>query len=177
MTAHISGAAHLARRFAGALRPGGPGVADDAWASGLLGPGEVALWRQMSVADRRHAVGVARSVSRMLGPLATTAVLAAALLHDVGKLAAGLGTWARVPATLVGLAGGHSRAQAWTERRVGARRSVGLYLRHAPLGAVMLQAAGADPLTSTWAAEHHLPASAWTVPVVVGKALKEADDD
>ena len=45
------------------------------------------------------------------------------------------------------------------------------------LGADLLGMAGSAPLTVAWAAEHHLPADQWTVPVHIGEALKAADDD
>jgi hypothetical protein len=54
---------------------------------------------------------------------------------------------------------------------------VGLYLRHPELGAEMLELAGSDPLTVTWAREHHLPRDRWTLPAPVADALKAADDD
>ena len=97
---------HLARRFFGSLRPGGPAPADEAWAEAQLLPGEQGVWRRMPTADRRHAAGVARTVARELGGDATRPVLAAALLHDSGKVVSGLGTFARVLATLVGLVRG-----------------------------------------------------------------------
>ncbi|MGH9111993.1 MAG: hypothetical protein ACRDZN_06830, partial [Acidimicrobiales bacterium] len=81
----ISHLLHLVRRFVGSLRPGGPAPDDDRWAVGLMVHGEVLLWRGMCAADRRHAVGVARRVDTALGARATRPVLAAALLHDVGK--------------------------------------------------------------------------------------------
>jgi predicted HD phosphohydrolase len=55
----------------------------------------------MSVADRSHAITVARRFGAML-PGATREALAAALLHDVGKVASNLGSTARVVATIVG---------------------------------------------------------------------------
>ena len=54
----------------------------------------------MSGPDRRHAAGVARAVQRALGHEASRPVLAAALLHDVGKVESGLRTYGRVVATL-----------------------------------------------------------------------------
>lgn len=107
---------------------------------------------------------------------ATSPVLAAALLHDVGKTTAGLGTYGRVVATLAGAAAGPKAAAAWTEGR-GFTRRVGLYLRHGELGADMLALAGSDPFTVAWAREHHLPAEQWTVKPALGAALKAADDD
>ena len=149
---------HLVGRFFGSLRPGGPAAADEAWVRTLLVPGEVALWERMSDADRRHAVGVARRVPVELAP--------AALLHDVGKVVSGFGTFARVGATLLGFLG---------RDRWGGR--VGAYLRHPDLGSRFLADAGSDPLTVAWAREHHLPPSRWTVPPDAGALLKAADDD
>jgi len=96
----MGSATHLAKRFVRSLRPGGPSDAEETWVRGLLLDGEYRLWRRMSGADRRHAVGVARRVERALGIEATRAVLAAALLHDVGKIESGLSTYGRVIATL-----------------------------------------------------------------------------
>ena len=87
---------HLAKRFFGSLRPGGPGAEATTWVAGVLSPAELALWAQMSGPDRRHSHQVARDVERALGHQATAPVLAAALLHDVGKLDAGLRTYGRV---------------------------------------------------------------------------------
>jgi hypothetical protein len=103
-------------------------------------------------------------------------VLAAALLHDVGKVAAGLGTWRRVPATVVGRGVDRSTALALSNTR-GFRRRVGLYLRHGELGGDMLELAGSDPLTARWAREHHLPPDQWTLDGTVAAALAAADDD
>lgn len=172
----VSHAGHLASRFFGTLVPVGPKRSDVMWAESVLLPGEVDLWRMMSRPDRRHAVGVARRVERALGAEATRPVLAAALLHDAGKVDAGLGTYGRVVATLSGIAAGRDTARAWSESS-GFTRRVGLYLRHPEIGADRLALAGSDPLTVSWAREHHRPSDQWTVPAAVGRALKDADDD
>jgi hypothetical protein len=169
-------AAHLARRFFGSLRPGGPPAETEAWVDSQLLEPEQRLWRRMSGADRRHAAGVARRVEEALGPEASRPVLAAALLHDAGKTVSGLGTYGRVVATLAGLATDRATAEAWSERN-GVTRRVGLYLRHDELGADLLAMAGSDPLTVAWAREHHLPPDRWTIPQQLGEALKAADDD
>jgi hypothetical protein len=123
----------------------------------------------MSGADRRHAVGVARRVCAALGGDDVPApVAAAALLHDVGKLASGLGTCGRVGATVVAVAG-RERVSSWSG-------PVGRYVRHPELGAALLEEAGSDPLTVAWAREHHSPSSAWTVPAGIAHVLKAADD-
>jgi len=169
-------AGHLTKRFFGSLWPKGPSRENEAWVRSVLSDDEVKLWRRMSRADRRHAVGVARRVELQLGNEATKPVLAAALLHDVGKVAAGLGTYGRVVATVAGAAAGRSMAEAWTQGK-GFTRKVGLYLRHGELGADMLALAGSDPLTVSWAREHHLPEEEWTLSASVAAALKAADDD
>jgi len=160
-------ALHLATRFFGALDPRGPSQADEAWALDELLPGEAALWVRMSGPDRRHAVGVARDVVRALGPAADRPVVAAALLHDVGKVDAALGTIARVPVTVLGVLGGRDR---WRGR-------IGTYLRHDDVGADLLRCAGSDARTVTWAQEHHLPPDRWTLLPQVAAALKAADGD
>jgi hypothetical protein len=149
---------HLARRFFGSLSRREPEPADEAWVADVLVPGELELWRRMSAADRRHAVGVARTVPLALAP--------AALLHDVGKIVSGLGTFARAGATVL----------SWTGRERWHGR-IGDYLRHDVLGADLLREAGSSDLTVAWAREHHLPPSRWTVPHESGALLAAADDD
>lgn len=167
---------HLARRFAGSLVPGGPRRRDDAWARAALLPGERALWEQMSGADRRHAVGVARRVRASLGERATRPVVAAALLHDVGKIESGFGPWRRAAASAAVAAAGYQRARAWRSQR-GFRGRLGRYVCHDAIGAEMLQAAGSEELTVRWTRQHHLPPHRWTVSRSLGEALKAADDD
>jgi hypothetical protein len=167
----VAGPLHLVRRFLGSLSPRPLDPADDAWAIARLGAGEQLLWRRMSRADRKHAVGVARLVAEEIGD-GERAVLASALLHDVGKVEAGLGTFGRVAATLVG----RRRGARWRDA-TGVRGRVGRYLHHDAIGADLLEGAGAHPVTVAWAREHHRPERDWTVPVELGRALRDADDD
>jgi hypothetical protein len=158
------------------MLPRGPSGADATWAESQLLPGELALWTRMSRQDRRHAAGVARRVEVALGDQASRPVLAAALLHDCGKIASGLSTYGRVVATLSIKVAGRDQALAWSETR-GFTRRVGLYAEHPRLGADLLGLAESAPLTVAWTAEHHLPEDQWTVPLEVGSVLKAADDD
>ena len=167
---------HLVKRFVGSLRPGGPGAEATAWVAEVLSPDELDLWILMSGPDRRHSYGVARDVERALGHEATRPVLAAALLHDVGKLDAGLRTYGRVVATLSGAVAGHEMANLWVTRS-GFTRKVGLYLLHPRSGGDMLELAGSDPLTVAWTREHHLPEDQWTVRNDIARILKSCDDD
>ncbi|HAQ23464.1 MAG TPA: hypothetical protein DCR10_07920 [Acidimicrobiaceae bacterium] len=159
---------HLARRFVLSIWPCGPGLDDEAWARESLLPAEVVLWARMSGHDRRHAVAVARRVDRALGG-ASRPILAAALLHDVGKIASGLSVPTRVVATLCGLVGGQ---RVWA----GDGR-ISRYLRHPEIGAEILAEARSDAMTIAWTAEHHLSSDRWTVDRQTGEALRAADDD
>jgi hypothetical protein len=121
---------HLTRRFAGSLSRRPPAAADEAWAASQLAAGEQALWGRMGNADRRHSIEVARRfVARR--PRATRAEVAGALLHDCGKVEAGLGTVGRVVATVAGPRSSRFRA----------------YHDHEAIGARLAQAAGSDPAT------------------------------
>ncbi len=168
---------HLVRRFLGSLWPGPPRARDEAWAREHLLPGERLIWARMSNPDRRHAVQVARDVVAELGPDADRPVVAAALLHDSGKVVSGLGTMARVGATVWWGLIDPARAVDWARRPSGVRHRLGAYRRHPELGSELLADAGSDPLTVAWAREHHLPVDRWTVPPRVGLVLKTCDGD
>ena len=128
----LARAGHLARRFIGSLSRRPPSYADEAWAESSLLPVEVPLWRRMPPQDRRHAVEVTRRFLA-LRPDATRAEVAGALLHDVGKVEAGLGTAGRVVATLV--------PATW------ARGWFAVYRAHEEIGAAWCRRAGSEPAT------------------------------
>lgn len=121
---------HLALRFLTSLPGHPPSVDDEVWADRHLLAGERRLWQQMSNQDRRHSVKVARRFVAAR-PQATRAEIAGALLHDVGKLECGLGTWGRVVASVVG------------GRTARFRR----YHDHERIGAELARRAGSDPAT------------------------------
>jgi hypothetical protein len=172
----MGGWVHLTKRFAGSLRPGGPKAADVAWVASVLSASELALWQRMYGPDRRHAVQVAREVERRLGHAATAPVLAAALLHDVGKIDAKLRTYGRVVATLTIRLVGRDEVVAWRRAR-GIHRRIALYALHPAIGGDLLELAGSDPLTVAWAREHHAPRDTWTVPAAIADVLDACDND
>ncbi len=131
-------AGHLARRLGGSLSRRPPASQREAWARSLLLPGELALWERMGNQDRRHSVEVARRFRRLV-ETPTRDELAAALLHDVGKIESGLGTAARVVATVAG------------PRTAKFRR----YHDHERLGVELLVAAGSTTETLALARGMH----------------------
>lgn len=171
---------HLAIRFFGALSPAGPSPADAAWAAARLSADEQRLFSRMSGPDKRHAVGVARQALLLAGEDGLgeeelpAGFVAAALLHDVGKIESRLGTFGRVFATLLAIGLGRSRLQAW-KGRIG--QEVSKYLAHDRIGAELLETAGSTELTVNWARDHHLPPARWRLDSKLAGYLKEADGD
>lgn len=171
---------HLSRRFVRAIWPGPPRADDLAWVAGILDPDELELWRGLPNHDQRYTIRVAR---RLEAELAGTEFagddrwLAAALLHDAGKLDAGLGVVSRSVATVMGAAAGPARVDAWAGRS-GFRRRVAWYVRHDERGADRIRAAGGRVEAARWAWAHHhrdrWPASG--IPTPVAEALEAADD-
>ena len=156
---------HLAGRFARSFRPPPVTAEDEAWARARLRPEELALWSAQAPVDRAHSLAVARAVVRGTSTEGVPAwVGPAALLHDVGKADAGLGSVGRAVATVVELAG--------LGRAPG---RLGRYLHYPEVGADRLAAVGAAPLVVAWAREHHLPPSQWTVPRPWADRLAAAD--
>jgi hypothetical protein len=173
--------AHLSGRFVRALAPAAPRAADVAWVETILTPDGFVQFRRQPHHDQRHAIGVARDVQARLAdtPHADDPRwLSAALLHDIGKLDSRLGVYGRVVATVSGAAAGREHAEAWSESS-GFTRRVGLYLRHAELGADRIRIAGGPEEAAVWASAHHDP-STWDdlpIPHEVVVALDEADND
>ena len=100
------------------------------WVQSVLSPSEFDVWNNMMVQDRRHSVMVGRRFVKHR-PIATQSEIAGALLHDVGKSVARLGTFGRVIATLVG-----PRTNRFRQ-----------YHDHEQIGATMLRSIGSNELT------------------------------
>ena len=108
----------------------------DVWADDHLLPGERTLWVQLSNRDRRHSIEVAQRFDAARGA-ASSAEIAGAHLHDVGKIESRLGTFGRVAATIIG--GRTERFQAYRD--------------HEEIGARMVAKCGSDPATIQLVAE------------------------
>lgn len=167
--------AHLSLRFFGSLLALPPSGAERSWVAARLRAGEWSLWWRLSRADKRHTISVARRVEA--AGQGEDAV-AAALVHDVGKLACGLGTFGRVLVTLAAELAGRKALLRRSEARpkpILARAAD--YLRHDEIGADLLAAAGARPLAVQWARGHHLPVAPPGVPAELAEVLRAADGD
>lgn len=170
-------ATHLVRRFVGALWPGPPRAADEAWAADVLAREELLLFRRLPNHDRRHALRVAHRAQVALGPAAEPRWIAAAMLHDVGKYDAGLSVPGRALATMVAAGSmGRRRMGRW-ESLPGWRRHVALYARHGELGAEQIRRAGGREEAAVWSAAHHHPETFTDlpIPIAVVQILDTAD--
>lgn len=129
---------HLATRLFGVVlsRPLGPGRQDDV--ARILTTAEAELFFRQQAMDQRHGYVVAQRVKASLP--GNRDAIAAALLHDVGKVTSKLGPVARSLATVF----------ATVRIPVGSRWRA--YLDHGTIGAAELQAAGARPLAVAFAA-------------------------
>lgn len=176
-----------ARQFFLAVGRARRGLLPEDWrfVDAYLAPGERALFARMTRADQAHCVAVARAALLLFdqeespeqrgeeAPEESRRVLvAAALLHDVGKSGTNLGLLARVAVVLVQAwaprwarafeAGDEpSRGWAWLG---AARRALKDALRaqreHAVRGAQMAAAAGSDPRVVALIRDHHRQAPA-----------------
>jgi putative nucleotidyltransferase with HDIG domain len=121
----LGGPAHLVRRFFGSLSSRYPSPEDQEMVAGALTPEEAdTFWRQ-ATPDLAHAIAVARHV--MAARPGRTDLARAALLHDIGKIKAGLGTVGRSVASILHIL------------RLPLPRRMRLYADHAAIGARMLE--------------------------------------
>lgn len=143
---------------------------------GVLTPAEVALFRRYTPADQRHAYRVLR-VLRAAGQDHPD-LLAAALLHDVGKTRYRPRAWERVLGTVAErLFPGRIERWGAGEPR-GWRRPFVIRAQHAAWGAEMAAAAGSSPLTVTLIRRHQDKAVAADKgeTAVLLRQLQAADD-
>lgn len=130
---------HLIRRFVGFVlaRPLTP--AEQRTVAGELTPPVAALFFAQRFEDQRHAHDIARPF------VDEPELLEAALTHDVGKTATGLGAIGRSAATL------------WALTGLPAPATVRTYLDHGRIGADWLSKAGAGPVAVAFARFHPGP--------------------
>lgn len=93
---------HLVKRFFGSLSAAPLNDVEQAWVKDVLKPREYDLWFMQPTVDQRHSCDIARRFV-VVRPQASRDEIAGALLHDIGKIDAGLGVMARVVATVLPL--------------------------------------------------------------------------
>ena len=96
---------HLVKRFFGSLKQKTVSEEDLLWVENILSQEEMHLWQTMPENDKCHSIEVARRTGTLLGKLEPE-VLAAALLHDVGKADAPLAAIAQQTLELILILGG-----------------------------------------------------------------------
>lgn len=121
---------HLVKRFVGTVTAQPLDARERQIVAALLLAGEHALFARLRTPDQRHAMLVLARFDALM-PGAAPQARRAALLHDIGKVSADLGTWQRVLATLVG----------------GRTAEFRHYLDHERIGVELLTRAGSDPQT------------------------------
>ncbi|MDZ7704959.1 MAG: HDIG domain-containing protein [Trueperaceae bacterium] len=124
---------------------------DDSFARGSLRWPEYRLYLDMDVRDRYHACLVAKTLAESY-PEASSELIGAALLHDVGKSAAGYSAVSRIAAHL------------WAPRHVpaeprldGLRGVWQLHRHHSRYGAAMIRAVGGSERIAEIVERHHNP--------------------
>ena len=151
------------------------------WAKSMLLPREFALWSQMGDYDQAHSIYVAREAHRRLSQdsLRDKSVwIAAALLHDVGKMAANLSPPERVVGTLIGKYVPFDLGQRFRGSSSKKARRIGMFLMHGEVGAGLVREAGGREIVAYWCDFHQnvdFPAD-FAIPGEVVRALVAAEE-
>ena len=146
------------------------------WVSSQLSQSEFTYWTKLPLADKSHSFQVAKQTQSLIGDREKV-FIAAALLHDIGKLESGFGTFGRVFATLVCLFFPLGKMEKWAQKNRGLRRRLIDYAKHPELGAKLLKGIGSKEQTITWVLEHHSEREKWDTPKEIAEILSSSDND
>lgn len=140
--------------------------------SPLLSPPLISLFRQMSLSEQAHSFSVLQRLQA--AGQQDQDLLAAALLHDVGKIKSPLSIWDR-SLVVLGKRLFSRRIAHWSNGSpAGWRRSFVVAAHHPAWGADLVATAGASPRTVELVRRHQEP-DAGNDPALV--ALMQADDN
>ena len=136
----------------------------------------MALFSSMPRAEQHHGVHVCLVLEQQ--GFSDDDLLAAALLHDVGKTVAPLRLWERMSVVLVArfaprLAAEWADVPAGELVTVGVRRGFVVSRHHSAWGADLAAQACASPRTAAWIRQHHDPVDV-DDPLLL--ALQDADE-
>lgn len=119
----------------------------------VLTPQAQALFRGQAAQDQRHALTVHRSVQ--VSGDTNPHLLAAALLHDIGKGTAHLPAWQRAIVVLLDRVAPDVLASQGRYEPRGWRRPLVIQATHPELSARLARSAGCSPLTVHLIQHHH----------------------
>jgi hypothetical protein len=122
-------------------------------ATRVLPPEARKIFRRQAVQDQRHALEVYRTLCQ--AGQDNSHLLAAALLHDVGKAAGRLPAWQRAAIVVMGHFTPRLLARLSKGEPRGWRRSFVVRARHPEVGACWATEAGCSPLTVALIRRHH----------------------
>jgi putative nucleotidyltransferase with HDIG domain len=142
------------RQFLAALVARDLSASDRAFVARYLTPQQQALFERLAPADQQHAIAVARLL--LDRGWADTALLQAALLHDIGKADSGLNLAYRTAIVLL-RALWPAAFDRLAARDRGWRRPFYRHRHHPEHGACLVEAAGADPLVVELIRRHQEP--------------------
>lgn len=125
----------------------------------LLTPTQWALFLRMTRSDRRHGLAVCRALQAQGAQ--PHDLLAAALLHDVGKAAVPSAIWVRVLVVLLGRLAPRRLERLEREPSRGWERAVAAYRQHAERGAEWAAQVGCSPTTVDLIRRHETPVSSF----------------
>jgi hypothetical protein len=166
----------FSRALSGALHPVDIAYARERLGEDPRGAALLALFSSMPRAEQHHGVYICRVLGQQ--GFGDRDLLAAALLHDVGKTVAPLRLCERVSVVLVErfaprLAAEWADIPAGGTVPVGVRRGLVVSRHHPAWGADLAAQAGASPRTVAWIRQHHDPVDVRD-PLLM--ALQDADE-
>ena len=140
-----------------------------------LPPGAQALFLAQSRQDQRHALAVVGTLKD--AGYHNSDLLAAALLHDIGKAAVALPAWQRAIIVLLDHASSRMLSALSQGEAKGLRRPFVIHARHSECGAVRAEEAGCSPITVALIRRHHetAPNATGTGQDELLKVLQSAD--
>jgi len=154
---------------------------DETPAAALLAPAALALFHRMPLDAQRHSLRVLQTLEAEAPVPVDLAV--AALLHDVGKVAAReagayLGLWLRGPMVLTeAVAPGLLTRLAAAQPSRSLRYAIYVQLHHPEIGAAWARAVGASDLTCWLIAEHQTRVERADTPEAALLVRLQAADD